>query len=156
MSEVQERGRGRPKNVELNLVPFIDLMSVLITFLLITAVWTQVTMIQLGSSVYGKKNPDATEPPPPLSEELVLKLEILESGYVLTVGKEKMKLPLIDGGFDDSGLIARLERVKKMNPNKNDAVLTMVDQLPYERLIRSMDAFLMAGFTQLSVLTGSP
>ncbi len=56
MAHIESGGsRGRKTNIELNLVPFIDLMSVLITFLLITAVWTQVSMIQIGSSLYGKK-----------------------------------------------------------------------------------------------------
>ncbi|MBK7890416.1 MAG: biopolymer transporter ExbD [Bdellovibrionales bacterium] len=55
MAQVEDSGSGRSTNVDVNLVPFIDLMSVLITFLLITAVWTQVSMIQLGSSIYGKK-----------------------------------------------------------------------------------------------------
>ena len=32
-------GRGRNQNAELNLVPFIDLLSACITFLLATAVW---------------------------------------------------------------------------------------------------------------------
>jgi biopolymer transport protein TolR len=32
-------GRGKSQNFDLNLVPFIDLLSVLITFLLVTAVW---------------------------------------------------------------------------------------------------------------------
>jgi biopolymer transport protein ExbD len=51
-------GGGRNTTVDLNLVPIIDLMSVCIIFLLITAVWTQVSMIQIGSSIYGKKSTD--------------------------------------------------------------------------------------------------
>lgn len=48
MAQIDSGGsKGRAVSVELNLVPFIDLMSVLITFLLITAVWTQVSMIQI-------------------------------------------------------------------------------------------------------------
>ena len=35
-------------------------MSVLITFLLISAVWTQVSMIQMGSSIAGKKTEEKT------------------------------------------------------------------------------------------------
>lgn len=64
MAHIESTGGGRKTNLEVNLVPFIDLMSVLITFLLITAVWTQVSMIQIGSSVYGKKSETKTENPP--------------------------------------------------------------------------------------------
>ena len=44
MAHIDSGGRGRDVNTELNLVPVIDLMSVLITFLLISAVWTQVSI----------------------------------------------------------------------------------------------------------------
>jgi biopolymer transport protein TolR len=104
VAEIQETGGGRPKNFEPNLVPFIDLMSVLITFLLITAVWTQVSMIQIGSSIYGKKDPNNQERPPvPPKAEIPLKLDIKPEGYVLTVGSEQTFLPLIAGRFDDAG-----------------------------------------------------
>lgn len=156
MAEIQESGGGRKKNFEPNLVPFIDLMSVLITFLLISAVWTQVSMIQIGTSIYGKRN-EATEPaPPPPDADIVLKLDIRETGYQLTVGREVFNLPLVGGQFDEPGLISQLERVKQLYPNKQDGALAMDDLLPYERLIRGMDAFLAAGFIQISVLTGGP
>lgn len=38
---------GRDFNVELNIVPFIDLMSCLTAFLLVTAVWTQIAQLDL-------------------------------------------------------------------------------------------------------------
>jgi biopolymer transport protein ExbD len=157
MAEIQESGTGRRKNFEPNLVPFIDLMSVLITFLLITAVWTQVSMIQIGTSVYGKKDESQPSPPPLRPRvEVVLKLEIEATGYKLVVGKEIFKIPLINGTFDDAKLVAQLERVKQLYPEKTDGALAMEETLPYERLIKGMDAFLAAGFTQISVLTGGP
>ena len=156
MAEIQEAGRGRPKNLELNLVPFIDLMSVLITFLLITAVWQQVSMIQIGTSIYGKKS--ESKPPPVIPEEaqIPLKLEITANGYVLTVASQKFNFGMSNGEYDDKGLADQLERVKQQYPTKQDAAIAMQDDLPYERLIRGMDLFLKVGFGQLSVLTGGP
>jgi biopolymer transport protein ExbD len=147
---------GRKKNIELNLVPFIDLMSVLITFLLITAVWTQVSMIQIGSSLYGKRAESEPTPTPPPKSDIVLKVDVKEIGYVLTVGKQVISLPLISGQFDDAGLIAQLQRVKQLYPEKADAILTMADALPYEQLIKAMDNLLVSGFSGISVATGGP
>jgi len=76
--------------VELNLVPFIDLMSVCIIFLLITAVWTQVSMIQIGSSVYGKRNEVQPVEPPP-RPEIAFRLDVIPSGYVINLGKSAIK-----------------------------------------------------------------
>ena len=148
-------GKGRKVSLELNLVPFIDLMSVLITFLLITAVWSQVSMIQIGSSLYGKKDPNQT---PVISPEadVVLKLEIRPSSYVLTIEKQVINLPVTNGEYDDVGLVAELAKAKQLFPNKVDGSIAMSDELPYERLIKGMDGFLRAGFPQISVLTGGP
>jgi len=147
-------GKGRKVSLELNLVPFIDLMSVLITFLLITAVWSQVSMIQVGSSLYGKKNDQAPQIPP--EADVVLKLDIRANGYVLTLGKQTIQIPLLNKEYDEMGLVAQLEKAKQLYPNKNDAAIAMSDDLPYERLIKGMDGFLKAGFPQISVLTGGP
>lgn len=156
MSHVETSTGGRKTTFEPNLVPFIDLMSVLITFLLITAVWTQVSMMQIGSSLYGKKTEG--QPPPKIEEEadLVLKLEIRASGYLLTVGKQPINIPLIAGEFDENGLLARLTKIKSEHPNKKDAIIMMADELPYERLIHGMDGFLKSGFPGISVATGGP
>lgn len=158
MAEIQDgggKGGRRGANFELNLVPFIDLMSVLITFLLITAVWTQVSMIQIGSSLYGKKMDTQPATPPP-NVDIVLKVDVKPAGYVLTVKTQMISLPLVAGGFDDAGLIAQLQRVKQLYPDKVDAVVAVDDTLPYNQLIKTMDDCLSAGFPAISVATGGP
>ena len=147
---------GRSSNVDLNLVPFIDLMSVLITFLLITAVWTQVSMIQIGSSLYGKKSDTQPNPVPPPHSDVVLKVDVKAAGFVLTVGQQVISLPMINGELDQVGLVSQLQRVKQMYPEKQDAVVAVEDQLPYERLIQTMDYILESGFPTISVATGGP
>lgn len=159
MAQIEEGGgrRGRRGNsFDLNLVPFIDLMSVLITFLLITAVWTQVSMIQIGSSLYGKKSDTQPNPEPPPLAEVVLKVDVKAEGYQLTVGKQMISLPQVDGGWDDAGLVAQLQRVKQLYPEKVDAVVSIEDTLPYNQLIKAMDNLLFAGFSAISVATGGP
>ncbi len=146
----------RSASIELNLVPFIDLMSVLITFLLITAVWTQVSMIQIGTSIYGKKNDETNPPQIPPQADIVLKLEIKAEGYFLTVEKQVINIPLVNGEFDDEGLTTQLKKAKELYPAKMDAAVAMADELPYERLIKGMDSCLKSGFTSISVLTGGP
>lgn len=147
--------RGRKRNVDLNLVPFIDLMSVLITFLLIAAVWTQVSMIQIGTSFYGQKSEEIV-PTPLEDQELVLKVGVKDSGYILTYGKQVISLPLQKGEFDEEGLVDQLKRIKQIRPTKTDAVVSVSDNLKYERLIKVMDNILVAGFPNISVATGGP
>ena len=156
MAQVEEMtGRNsRKSNVELNLVPFIDLMSVCIIFLLITAVWTQVSMIQLGSSIYSKKTSDEPIKPPPFSE-VVLRVDVLQEGFRVLLGKELKSIPkLSDENYDKEALIAHLKKAKKQYPEKQDGVASVRDKVFYKHLISAMDALLIAGFPQVSITTG--
>jgi biopolymer transport protein TolR len=149
-------GRGRRVNIELNLVPFIDLMSVLITFLLISAVWVQINMIQMGTSFYAQKDPNEPPPIPPPNADIVLKVDVKQAGYVLTFGKLIISLPNSGAEFDDARLTTELLKAKQQYPDKVDAVLAVADELPYERMIYSMDVILKAGFPKISLATGNP
>lgn len=156
MSAIESSARGRrPVSFEPNLVPFIDLMSVLITFLLISAVWTQVSMIQIGSSIYGKRSEGPLTPPP--AAEVVLRLDIMPTGLTLVTGSEVNRYPLLaNGEMDLPPVMAKLTEFKQKYPQKLDAAVAMADSLAYERLIQAMDVFLKTGFPSISILTGGP
>ena len=153
MAQIEESGKGgKSVNVDLNLVPFIDLMSVCISFLLITAVWTQVSMIQLGSSMYSKKTQEEMPKPPPKAD-FPFRVDIKQNGFQVIAGVEKKQIPISNGEYNFEALKVELDRVKQLNPEKDDGVLTMADELAYELLIKTMDRMLGSGFSQISVAT---
>ena len=145
-------GEGRNKTVDLNLVPIIDLMSVCIIFLLITAVWTQVSMIQIGSSIYGKKSTDTVEIPK--KADVPFRVDVFKEGYHIVIGTTQLNVPKVNGEYDGDKLLAELQKIKVLYPDKSDAVVTVLDELPYEALIGGMDGLLTAGFPEISVATG--
>lgn len=155
MAQVSDGGGGnrREASFDLNLVPFIDLMSVMITFLLITAVWTQVSMIKLGSSIYGKQNTDETPPPPPRAD-VPFRLDVKETGYRVIIGKQKYVIAKVNGEYDKPELKKQLDNIKQAYPDKVDAVITVEEALKYDFLIQGMDLLLQAGFPAVSVATG--
>lgn len=154
MAQIEESGKGgRSANVDVNIVPFIDLMSVLVIFLLITAVWTQVSMIQIGSSIYGKRtNEEKVEPPP--RAEIPFRMDIKDFGYKVIVGRQEITVPKAGGEYDLTKLIVELKKIKEIYPDKQDCVVTMSDSLAYVNLIDGMDALLQSGFPQISIATG--
>lgn len=158
MADIEAGGskRGRRVNVDLNLVPFIDLMSVLITFLLLSAVWVQINMIQMGTSFYSQRDDQNPPPTPPPLSEIVLKVDVKDAGYVFTLGKQVMSLPNQGTQFDDVGLFAQLQKAKQLYPEKVDAVLAVSDELPYERMVFAMDLLLKSGFPKIGLATGNP
>ena len=111
--EGTKEGRSRAVDVELNLVPFIDLMSTCISFLLITAVWTQVSMIQIGSSIYGKKT-DTGQIVQTGREQMMLKLDVTNDGYNVSAGKQSFRIPKANGEYDQDQLVIQLKVYKSL------------------------------------------
>ncbi len=153
MAQVDDGNGGeRDKNVDLNIVPFIDLMSVCIIFLLITAVWTQVSMIQIGSSIYSKRTDTGEVEPPPRSE-IAFRLDVTDRGYTLRLGKQISSIPKVNGQFNDEALSQQLQEIKQKYPDKKDAIISVMESLVYDDLIRGMDLLLTSGFEEISVAT---
>lgn len=153
MAHVDDNSGERSVVAEVNIVPFIDLMSVCIIFLLLTAVWTQVSMIQIGSSIYGKRTDPSQEPPP--RPEIPFRLDVVSSGYRVLVGQGSFDIPKVEGAFDQRTLIIRLKEIKARYPEKTDAMIAVAEDLNYEDLIGGMDSLLLSGFPEVSIQTGA-
>lgn len=152
MAHVEESGKKTSTVVELNLVPFIDLMSVCIIFLLITAVWTQVSMIQLGSSIYSRKTEDKPIIPPPFAE-VVLRVDVLPEGFRLVIGKDRFLIPTLGENYDKESLLRKLKQIKERYPEKVDGVTSVRDDVKYKHMVEAMDSLIEAGFDQVSITT---
>ncbi len=137
-------------NVDINLIPFMDLMSVCIIFLLITSVWTQFSMIQLGSSIYAKQRDNQIEPPKP-EDKISLDIKVTMNGYVVTVAGGGVPIPKKEGKWDKKGLLTHMQKVKQRYPQKEDSIVFVDDVVPYEELVRAMDVLMLSGFSNLSV-----
>lgn len=145
-------GDGKKKSVdfELNLVPFIDLMSAMISFLLITAVWTQVAKIDV------KQTPNLpsedTPPPPPDEEKLSLTVLIKATGY--SISKKGAVVKEIEMKGEDYDLVTlkeTLKQIKAEHPENEDVQVTCEDKVPYQELISVMDACLEHDLQGISV-----
>src|SRR5438094_8752465 len=76
-------------DVEFNLVPFIDLLSCCISFLLITAVWTQIAGLQVASSG-GPPEQQKVE------NTIDVKLLLTEKGYSLSMAGANIDIPKLN------------------------------------------------------------
>src|SRR3974390_2475137 len=93
--------RRERKQSELLLVPMIDIFTVLVTFLLMTAVFSRIAVLQidLPSSVAAKP------------EEPKFRLEVIvrENGFDLSDGKEAIAtIPKVGGAYDLNALTERV------------------------------------------------
>src|SRR5690348_2245959 len=83
------KGCTRALDAEIYLVPFIDLLSCCISFLLITAVWTQIAGLQVASSG------GPPEPQQKQEQTVDLKLLLTDKGYQLTMPGAAVDIPKV-------------------------------------------------------------
>lgn len=121
------------QELELNITTFLNLMVVLVPFLLITAVFSRMAVIELNL-------PSATDRSQ--ASEIGFRPEVIvrELGVEITNGREIIAaIPKIDGEYDLVTL-AQYMRSLKEDYSEVDAASVLVEpQIPYDYLIQVMD-----------------
>ena len=148
-------GRKKHLDFDLNLVPFIDLLSVCICFLLITAVWLNIGSINVKQAVGGQSVAETEKKPliwVLLGEKGDLTLDV-KAGGKLPARMLKLKVPATaDGKFNLPGLASLLSDMKTIEPNLRTALLHPKASTTYEDIIDLMDQFKKAGLADLGVV----
>jgi biopolymer transport protein TolR len=133
-SPQEHTGKGGKKalDAELNLVPFIDLLSCCISFLLITAVWTQIAGLQVSSSG-GPPDPQAKE------STIDVRLSLGDKGYQLVVAGANIDIPKVNGVFDRKTLGEKLKTLKSSLPDQSAITVQPEDSVAYADLVETVD-----------------
>ena len=142
--------RKKPLNAELNLVPYIDLLTCMIAFLLITAVWTQLARLKIEQRGQGT----GTETDVTKQEKIAVVVH--DDGFNLVVGNDQKPLPKKAGQLDFAALGVELAAVKRTHPDRTDIQVVSADDVVFDTLVRTMDATMSAGFPDLSLLDAIP
>jgi biopolymer transport protein TolR len=138
----EHTGKGGKKalDAELNLVPFIDLLSCCISFLLITAVWTQISGLQVASS---------GGPPEQQKQESTIDVKLLltDKGYSLTMAGAAIDIPKLNGkdgaqSYDRKTLGEKLKTLKTSLPEQSAITVQPEDAVAYSDLVETVDACL--------------
>ena len=136
---IRSRRGGRRYNndtAELNITAFMNLMVILVPFLLITAVFSRLAILELnlpGSS---------SEPADP--QELVFQLEVIVRDGRIEVGDRNVGAlgvypNLDDNQYDFEALSKKLSEIKESYPEKTDAAILLESDIPYDTLVQVMD-----------------
>ena len=126
--------KRRAETPPLDVTTFLNLMVVLIPFLLISAVFSRVTIMEL--SVPTSAGGSALNRPNFAIEVIVRKtgLEIANGSSV------EAAIPKKDDQYDMQMLHEMLMRLKARYPEKDDATVLMEPDIEYDYLIQIMDA----------------
>ena len=125
------RYRGRH---EINVVPMIDMMIILVFFLIFTAVFTKTNILELNLPGADSAVPDLPEG---LNLEVIVRKDVIE---VADRGTGLMKsLPRANDQYDLKGLSDYLQLVKSKYPDKQDATILLEQDIQYDTLVQVMD-----------------
>ena len=144
--------RKRALDATINVVPAIDLLSCCISFLLFTAVWTQISRLQ--AAPVGGSAPAEVQP----TKSLTVTLTIGERGYVLaTSAGATIEIPALGRDrdapqYDLKGLAERLKKLKAEFPDQAAITVGVDDAVLYADLVHTIDACVGAGLANVSVM----
>jgi biopolymer transport protein ExbD len=127
-------------DVQVNLVPFIDLMSCLVAFLLVTAVWTNISQLRVKPTGSG---PEGVELP---IEQVQLSLLVTHDGYF--VGLSSGEVQRVG---DASALATALGRYRDHPAlgGRHELELAADDGVSYQAIVEAMDTAIGQGFDDI-------
>jgi len=141
------KGGKKPLNADLNLVPYIDLLTCMVAFLLITAVWSQLARLEAHQKGQGQAGEDT----PP---EKVFKLVVLvnDSGFNLVADQDQQPIPKKGDSYDYEKLGDELKKIKDTHADKTDIQVASDDSIHFEILVKTMDTALSSRFPDISLI----
>ncbi|WP_416548397.1 ExbD/TolR family protein [Limnohabitans sp. DCL3] len=133
MPAVSSRGRGRRTIAEINMVPFIDVMLVLLIIFMVTAPMITPSMVDLPSVGQAAKQPDKV---------------------IQVVIQKDERLELVSDGKTDSATLPNVAaNVKRLvGDEPNTAVVISADRtVKYETVVQVMDSLQRAGIARVGL-----
>jgi biopolymer transport protein TolR len=133
MPAVSSRGRGRRTIAEINMVPFIDVMLVLLIIFMVTAPMITPSMVDLPSVGKAAKQPDKV---------------------IQVVIQKDERLELVSEGKTDSATLSSVAASVKnlISPDGNTAVVISADRtVKYETVVKVMDSLQRAGVARVGL-----
>ena len=136
------------KDMELNVTTFLNLMVVLVPFLLITAVFSRMAVVELSL-------PSSTSGPAPTEIGFRPEIIVRELGLEITNGTALIAtIPKVEGEYDFATLADYMMSLKEDYAEVDQASVLLEPQVPYDYLIRVMDVVRSADVPDATAETG--
>ena len=132
--------RASPIAPELNITAFLNLMVILVPFLLITAVFSHMTILELN--LPPKTKTDQSQPDDKkklLNFELIIRKNQMIVADTIN-GVIQTFQPGADQTYDMKAVQDLLVKLKARYPDKKNFTILLEPNIPYELLVQAMDA----------------
>ena len=126
--------RRTSEPAELDMTTFLNLMVVLVPFLLITAVFSRITIVELTL-------PSSAEGPVPTDPSFQMEVIVRGERLELSNGTSVIAtIPKLDDEYDLETLSNMVMSLKRDHPNEDGASVLLEPNIEYDHLIQVMDA----------------
>ncbi len=147
---VNRKSKGHAQQTELNLTAVMNIFLILIPFLLLTAVFVRITVLELSlPRISRDESRTVTEKP----DAVVLNILVIkETGFELK-SPDLTFTPIEKNqtDYDWEKLASQLERVKKAHPASDEIIISPEDAIKYDTIIGVMDRCREAGLPNISI-----
>lgn len=134
-------------NADLNLVPYIDLLTCMVAFLLITAVWTQLARLEVQQKAQSAAGETA---PSEIKTKIIVTVD--SEGYNVVENETSKRIPKQGDAYNVADLSIELKRLKEAHPDTNDLQVASEDTIKFDTLVQTMDACLANRFPAVSLV----
>lgn len=144
----QERAEA---NVDMTAV--MNIFLILIPFLLLTAVFTKIAVLEISLPTGGGGSSSAAPPP---EKSMLVVIAVRESGIMqIQLTTTQISFPMIESKvnneFNYEALTEQLKRLKVEFPWLEELVLQPSDQVKYDVIVKIMDCCREQGFPNISL-----
>ena len=148
--EPTSKGGKKALDANINLVPYIDLLMTIMTFLMMTAVWTQIAMLEVQNASGGPDQPaDAPDDkkPKPIMELLTDRAIKIQEEQ----NPDVRELPSTGDGYDFKGVQIELKRLKDARPERVEVKVQSEDGVKYNDIVKVIDISTGLGLTAMTL-----
>lgn len=155
MAHIDEGGDGKSVNVELNIVPFIDLMSCLAAFLLAAAVWNNFKQTPTQPKPAGKSK-DQKQDEPKVDASVLVQKEAIWVNLTRIQGAAT-QIPATATGQNWKRFREVMKKHKESEyfQDRNNATMAAEDDVKYSHIVFAMENMAAVGFDDVSIVSPS-
>ena len=135
--------KHKHKEEDLDITPLLNVLVVLVAFLILSAVFSRITIQEIALPTQGEG--EAPPDKPMVTIEVIVRQNVLE----LSDGRNvTATLPMLGGKYDIHKLSEALLRLKEKHSDKQDVAILLEPDIEYHAMIQVMDAVKVAEVNQ--------
>lgn len=143
------KGGGRSMDAQVNLVPYIDLLMTIMTFLVMTAVWTQIASLEVQAATGSPETP--SEPDPDAPKNIIVMLTATEVKIIEEGVDKTQTFPHRGEDLAVEDITVALKAYKDARPDRKVVKIKVEDSIAFDRIVGVIDVARSLELTAVSL-----